>query len=201
MNGFVSAALGMMLCAAASAGEPPDTEERIKRVQDLVPPVLVKGETPVTKPLARRMDELNVPGISIAVMHDGRIDWARGFGVTRTGGPPVTDKTLFQAASISKPVFALAVLHQVDAGRLDLDKNVNEYLKNWKLPENEFTRQKPVTLREALTHSAGLTVHGFPGYAADAKLPDVRQILDGVPPANTSAIRVDMLPGSNWRYS
>jgi len=186
---------------AASAAESSTTEERIRQVQAIVPPVLVKGETPTLQPLAKRMEELKVPGVSVAVIHEGRIEWARGFGVTRTGGAPVSEKTLFQAASISKPVFALAVLHLVDEGKLDLDTNVNDYLKGWKLPDNDFTRQKPVTLREVLTHSGGLTVHGFPGYAANSKIPGTRQILDGTPPANTGAIRVDLLPGSQWRYS
>ena len=195
-------AIGLTLFfAAASAGAPSTTEDRIRQVQGLIPPVLVNGEPPKLQPLAARMAELKVPGVSVAVIHEGRVEWARGFGLTQTGGPPVTEKTLFQAASISKPVFALAVLHQVDAGKLDLDKNVNDYLKSWKLPDNDFTRQKPVTLREVLTHSAGLTVHGFPGYAADTKLPDVKQILDGTPPANTGAIRVDTVPGTRWNYS
>jgi CubicO group peptidase (beta-lactamase class C family) len=191
--------LALLLSLPVSAADA--TEGRIERVLSLVPPVLVKDESPTLQPLMQRMTELNVPGVSIAVMHGGRIEWARGFGVTRTGGPPVTANTLFQAASISKPVFALAVLRQVERGKLDLDANVNDYLKGWKLPENDFTRQKPVTLRETLTHSAGLTVHGFPGYAAGGKLPDVNQILDGAAPANTPAIRVDILPGSQWRYS
>jgi CubicO group peptidase (beta-lactamase class C family) len=201
MNRFISIAVAAGLGATALAAAPSSTEKRIRQVQALVPPVLVQGERPPSRPLADRMAELKVPGVSIAVLHEGRIDWARGFGVTRAGGPPVTEKTLFQAASISKPVFALAVLHLADAGKLDLDANVNQYLKRWKLPENDFTRQKPVTLREVLTHSAGLTVHGFPGYAADGKIPGVEQILDGTPPANTGAIRVDILPGSQWRYS
>jgi CubicO group peptidase (beta-lactamase class C family) len=201
MNRKVSMVLAAWLSVTASAAERSTTEERIKRVQELVPPVLVQGETPALQPLATRMAELKLPGVSIAVIHEGRIEWARGFGVTRIGGPPVTENTLFQAASISKPVFALAVLHLVDAGKLDLDANVNAYLKNWKLPDNDFTRQKPVTLRGLLTHSAGLTVHGFPGYSADSKLPEVTQILDGVPPANTAAVRVDILPGSRFRYS
>lgn len=186
---------------AALAADPAATADHIAQVQSLVPPVLVNGETPKLSPLAVRMARLEVPGVSIAVIHEGRIEWARGFGVTRADGPPVTADTLFQAASISKPVFAMAILHQVDAGKLDLDKNVNDYLKGWKLPENEFTRRKPVTLREAMTHSAGLTVHGFPGYSADARLPTLVQILDGTPPANTGAIRVEMLPGSQWSYS
>jgi CubicO group peptidase (beta-lactamase class C family) len=198
---FACVLLSASLSSTAFAGEPSDSAARIALVQNLVPPVLVMDETPKLKPLAARMEELKVPAVSIAVIHEGRIEWARGFGVIRADGATVTANTLFQAASISKPVFALALLHQADAGKLDLDKNVNDYLKGWKLPDNDFTRQKPVTLRELLTHSAGLTVHGFPGYAADGKLPTVLQILDGTPPANTAAIRVDILPGSQWRYS
>jgi CubicO group peptidase (beta-lactamase class C family) len=135
------------------------------------------------------------------VIHKGRIEWARGFGVTRTGGPAVTADTLFQAASISKPVFALAVLHLVDEGKLKLDADVNDYLKDWKVHDNEFTVTKKVTLRAILSHSAGLTVHGFGGYAAKTPLPTTVQILDGAPPANSPAIRVDAIPGTRYQYS
>ncbi|MEJ0085310.1 MAG: serine hydrolase [Pseudomonadota bacterium] len=169
--------------------------------EGIVPRVLVTGEVPATQSLEARMTELNVPGVSIAVIHKGRIEWARGFGVARAGGGPVTANTLFQAASISKPVFALAVLRLVDVGRLNLDANVNDFLKAWKLPDNDFTRQSKVTLRGLLTHSAGLTVNGFPGYAAGAPLPTTVQILDGTPPANSAAIRVDIVPGTLARYS
>jgi CubicO group peptidase (beta-lactamase class C family) len=202
MKRFFVAAVTTILTGSALAAGPAATEERIRRVQEgIVPPVMVQGESPAMQSLAARMAELKVPGVSIAVIHEGRIEWARGFGVTRLAGPPVTDKTLFQAASISKPVFALAVLHLVDAGKLNLDTNVNDYLKEWKLPDNDFTRQSKVTLRGLLTHSAGLTVHGFPGYASTAPLPTTVQILDGTPPANSAAIRVDILPGSKFRYS
>jgi CubicO group peptidase (beta-lactamase class C family) len=189
-----------VLAGTAFAGTA--TEERIRRVEaGIVPQVLVHGEAPVMPPLAARMRELHVPGVSIAVIHDGRIEWARGFGVTHAGGAPVTANTLFQAASISKPVFSLAVLKLVDAGKLNLDANVNDYLTAWKLPDNDFTRQSKVTLRGILTHSAGLTVHGFPGYAAGAPLPTTVQILDGTTPANSAAIRVDIVPGTLARYS
>jgi CubicO group peptidase (beta-lactamase class C family) len=195
-----------MVCAALLAGQtfaasPVGTGERIRRVQQILPPVLVKGEVPKTTPLADRMAELHVPGVSIAVIQDGRIEWARGFGVASIGGPAVTPDTLFQAASISKPVFALAVMRQVQAGKLSLDVNVNDYLKSWKLPDNEFTKEQKVTLRRVLSHTAGLTVHGFPGYEAGAKVPDNIQILDGTAPANNPAIRVDTIPGSLYRYS
>jgi CubicO group peptidase (beta-lactamase class C family) len=179
-----------------------ETDARIQHLQSgLQPAVRMRGESPSLTPLADRMAELKVPGLSIAVIHQGKIDWARGFGVTATGGAAVTADTLFQAASISKPVFALAVLRLTEQGKLDLNTDVNRYLKSWKVPENEFTRTSKVTLRGILSHSAGLTVHGFPGYASDETLPDVVQILDGKPPANTPPIRVDVVPGTLSRYS
>jgi CubicO group peptidase (beta-lactamase class C family) len=178
-----------------------NVERRIERIQQLIPPVLVQGETPVSANLSQRMAELHVPGVSVAVIHDGAIQWARGFGVTRVGGSPVTARTLFQAASISKPVIALAALRLVQAGKLDLDADVNRYLKTWKIPANTFTEEHAVTLRELLTHTAGMTVHGFAGYASDAPVPTLIQILDGAPPANSPAIRVDTTPGTAWRYS
>lgn len=177
-------------------------EARIKRIESaLLPPVLVKGEAQSLPTLAERMQELRVPGVSIAVINDGKIEWARGFGLTALGGAPVTPDTLFQAASISKPVAALAVMQLVDRGKLDLDADVNGYLKSWKLPENEFTAQQKVTLRRILSHTAGTTVHGFAGYASGERLPDLRQMLEGVPPSNSPAIRVDKVPGASYRYS
>src|SRR5688572_18886470 len=173
-----------MVCAALAAGttagaSTAETAQRIQRVeQGLLPQVLIKGETPPVKSLTARMAELKVPGASVAVIHEGRIEWTRGYGARFIGGPAVDEQTLFQAASISKPVFALAVLHQVDDGKLDLDTNVNDYLKSWKLPDNDFTREQKVTLRRVLSHTAGLTVHGFPGYGAADKLPTTVQILD-----------------------
>jgi len=137
--------LYVLPAVAAVGADRTDVEGRIRRVErQIAPAVLVQGEPPATQSLASRMSDLKVPGVSIAVIHQGRIEWARGYGVTRVGGPPVSADTLFQAASISKPVFALAVLHLVEGKKLDLDTDVNTYLKQWKLPENEFTRQKKV---------------------------------------------------------
>ncbi len=187
---------------AVFAQSPNESEQRIQRIQDaILPAVRIEGEPTVTTKLADRMAELHVPGVSVAVIHDGKIEWALGFGVARLGGPAVTPDTLFQAASISKPVTAMAVLHLVEAGKLDLDTDVNRYLKTWKVPANGFTDKTKVTLRELLTHTAGMTVHGFPGYAAGAPLPTLVQVLNGEKPANTAPIRVDTLPGSAWRYS
>lgn len=177
-------------------------EQRIARItNDLLPAILVKGEVRTEAKLADRMRDAKVPGVSVAVINDGKIEWARGFGVTRIDGPPVAPNTLFQAASISKPVSAVAVMSLVQAGKLGLDTDVNDYLKTWKLPANDFTKEVKVTLRGLLSHTAGITVHGFAGYEAGAPLPTLSQILDGQPPANNGAIRVDSTPGKNWRYS
>ena len=149
-----------------------------------------------------QMAQRHIPGLSLAVIQDGRIVYARAYGVTDPGGSvPVTTSTLFQAGSISKSVAALGALHLVEAGKLPLDRDVNLTLASWKVPANAFTAQQPVTVRELLSHTAGLTVHGFPGYAVDEARPTVVQVLDGTPPTNTPAVRVDTIPGAIWRYS
>lgn len=169
--------------------------------------VLVKLQTqenqpPIEVTLKQLMDTYKVPGLSVAVIDNYQIVWARGFGVTESGGStPVTTKTLFQAGSISKPVAAAGALWLVEHGKLSLDEDVNKKLKTWKVPENDFTREQKVTLRRLVSHSAGLTVHGFPGYAVNETVPTLVQIFNGEKPANTEPIRVDFVPGTKMRYS
>ena len=202
--------LNSVLASGASGQDTPDANALIRQhiqhvASGLLPDVIVHhpGETsgPQTHTLAERMAALHVPGVSIAVVHDGRIEWAQGFGVVIMGGAPVDPGTLFQAGSISKPVAALAALHLVQEGRLSLDTDVNQTLKSWKLPASAAAEGKPATLRELLTHTAGLTVHGFPGYAAGEPVPALVQVLNGEKPANTKPIVVDTAPGTLWRYS
>ncbi|HEV2800715.1 MAG TPA: serine hydrolase [Pyrinomonadaceae bacterium] len=177
--------------------------ERIRRVESgLLPPVIFKGRNLPQMTLAERMSFYKTPGVSIAVINGGRIEWAKAYGAKENGGrQPVTPETLFQAASVSKPVAALVALRLVQEGRLKLDEDVNRYLVSWKVPENEFTKTKKVTLRGLLAHTAGLSVHGFTGFAADAKPATLLQILDGTPPANSAPVRVEAVPGTRWRYS
>jgi CubicO group peptidase (beta-lactamase class C family) len=184
-------------------GEQTPLEARIARVESgLLPAFVIAGRPLPAKPLAQRMTDLKTPGVSVAVINDGAIEWAKGYGVTETGtATPVTPHTLLQAASISKPVAALAALRLVEQGKLSLDEDVNAKLASWKVPENDFTKTEKVTLRRLLSHSAGLTVHGFGGYAADAPVPTLVQVLDGAKPANSDAVRVDVVPGKIWRYS
>jgi len=151
--------------------------------------------------LASRMAHYCTPGASIAVIDDFEVAWARGFGVRHIdSADEVTARTPFQVASISKPIFALAVMRLVERGVLDLDVDVNQYLTSWQVPANGDWRPR-ITLRQLLSHTAGTTVHGFPGYPASAPIPTLLQVLDGAPPANTASVIVDMLPGLAFRYS
>jgi len=195
-------ALLLCICLNIYAQTGPTIEQKIQHIQDgLLPPVLVEGEPEQTTRLSDRMAQLNVPGVGVAVIHNGKIDWARGFGVTKIGGPPVTPDTLFQAASISKSVTAMAVLSLADAGKLDLDADVNQYLKSWKLPTNSFMENSKVTLRRLLSHTAGTTIHGFPGYPSSEPVPTLVQVLNGDKPSYTIGIVVDTVPGRMMRYS
>lgn len=191
---------GWASAVVAQSGE--DTLLIARVEHGLRSPVTVDGRPAVHFTLLDRMAALRVPGVSIAVLDSGRIVWARGYGVRDAGGTdPVTSETLFQAASISKPVATIGMLRLVDRGLLDLDRDINGYLQSWQVPENRFTRPGIVTLRRLVSHSAGLTIHGFPGYPVGADLPTLPQILSGLRPANTGPVVVDTLPGTVWRYS
>lgn len=186
---------------ACQKSESPQLNEKILRIENsLSPRLIIIGKTEKANILSR-MEHYKVPGVSIAVINDFKIEWAKGYGTKDVETTdPVDTETLFQAASISKPVAASAALHYVEKGSLDLDEDVNVKLVSWKVPENDFTAEQKVTLKGLLSHSAGLTVHGFPGYAQGKEIPTLTQILDGEKPANTAPIRVDILPG-RYRYS
>jgi CubicO group peptidase (beta-lactamase class C family) len=140
-----------------------------------------------------RMAHYHVPGLSLACIRNGAVEWTRAFGVA--------PETLFQASSISMPVAAVAVMRLVERGKLDLDVDVSQYLRSWKLPANRFTAQKKVTLRELLSHTAGATVHGFEGYAAGEKVPTLVQVLNGESPANSAPVAIDFVPGTKFQYA
>ncbi len=180
-----------------------DVNQRIERVENgLRLPVVIKGQTGVPMKLADRMKFYKTPGVSIAVINNGRIEWARGYGVREAGSrEPITPETIFQAGSISKAVTATAVLRLVQAGKLNLDEDVNRKLVSWQVPENEFTKQEKVTIRRIVSHTAGTTNNSVGNYTFDAELPTLPQALDGAKPANSPAVVVDFVPGSRQRYS
>jgi len=200
-------AFTLILCSIATGvaqtSQQASQDARIERVlSGLRPPIAIKGQPPERWTLAEGMAQSHVPGISIAVIDDDQIAWARGFGIKEAGRTdPVTTSTLFEAQSISKAVTATATLVLVNAGRLSLEESPNVYLKSWNLPYNEYQAQEKVTLGRILSHSSGLTVGGFAGYRAGEPLPSLLQILDGKKPANNPPIRVDFTPGSKFRYS
>lgn len=182
----------------ASADSPPDLTPDTVLLNFPVDP----GQPPLDISLKQFMDAFKVPGLSVAVIDNYQIAWAKGFGVAESDGSTlVTAKTLFQAGSISKPVAAVGAMWLVEHGKLSLDEDVNQKLKTWKVPENNFTKDQKVTLRRLMSHSAGLTVHGFPGYAVNEPRPTLVEIFNGEKPANTAPIRVDFVPGTRMRYS
>jgi CubicO group peptidase (beta-lactamase class C family) len=177
-------------------------EQRIERViNNLLPATALEGKFDSPKTLSERLAHHQTPGISIAVINNFEIEWARGFGLCEVGTTrEVIPDTLFQAASISKPVFALAVMRLVQEGRLNLDEDVNTYLTSWRVPVLADWQPR-ITLRQLLSHTAGLTVHGFPGYRNSEPLPTTVQVLNGEPPANTKKVEVNIIPGLHHRYS
>ena len=168
----------------------------------LRPAVRITGERDTSFTITERMRRYHVSGVSVAVIENYQVVWARGFGTTEFGGRDRVDTaTLFLAGSISKPVFASGALALVEQGKLSLDGDVNATLTSWKLPPSDFTVTEKVTLRRLLSHSAGTTVWGFPGYEVGKPVPTVPQLLSGEKPANTGAVKSFAVPGKSWMYS
>ena len=154
-----------------------------------------------TKTLDERMVFYKVPGVSIAVINNNRIEWTRAYGTMDVNtGAPVSAETIFEAGSTSKLLTAVMALYFVEEGLIDLDQNVNKYLKSWQVPENEFTSKEKVTLRRLLTHQSGIPASNY-NTDESGRYPTLIDVLNGAPPAeNTPAIPV-RIPGSRWVYS
>jgi CubicO group peptidase (beta-lactamase class C family) len=180
---------------------PADIEEKIKQVENNLAGWVQTGTNDRWN-LQERMKKYGINGVSIAVIHNYRIEWARGYGFADVPEKrPVTEYTLFQAASISKSLNSLGVLKLVEEKKLDLDSDINNYLVSWKFPYDEKSNNKKITIKNLLSHTGGLTIHGFPGYPKGAVLPTLQQILDGQKPANTEAVRSSEEPGKEFIYS
>lgn len=194
----------------AATGGPVNAHTRYLETTML--PAIADAETP-PRTLAERMAAWQVPGVTIAVIRGGKLDWARGWGVRDVSTcAPVTPETAFQAASISKPVFAMVVMKLAEAGKLDIDADIATLLKSWTLPPAPAISDAPISLRQLLSHTAGLTLHGFPGYAPDETLPTLIDTLNGEPiprsfaPMAGGAIHSEGVvrahpPGTRWQYS
>ncbi|MEM6337789.1 MAG: serine hydrolase domain-containing protein, partial [Bacteroidota bacterium] len=183
--------------------EPSTPEAVIQQIETaLLPKVRVVGRDVAPATLQERMAFHGVPAVSIAVIDQGKIAWAKAYGLADVeAGRAATTETLFQSASMSKPVATMTALQLVQDGLLELDGPINESLAYWQLPASAFTAEQPVTLRHLMTHTAGTTVSGFLGYAATDSVPTTMQVLDGESPANTQAVRSFAKPGHSFRYS
>ncbi|MBN1826409.1 MAG: beta-lactamase family protein [Candidatus Eisenbacteria bacterium] len=155
-----------------------------------------------TAGLLARMAHYGVPGLGIAVVQDGAVAWAEGYGVLEAGREaPVTRLTRFEAASASKAVTAVAVLRFVDRGLLDIDADVNTLLTSWNAPENEHTGAHKVTVRRLLTHTAGINRPDGGFSVEPGSAPTTAQVLRGERPAVNTAAAVEFIPGSMHQYS
>lgn len=178
-----------------------ELDARINRIENgLIENLQIKGQSQGQFNINERLEELGIPGLSVAFATNGEIEWARAYGMADAStNRQMTTATYLLAGSISKPVAAVRSLQLVENGVFGLDENINKYLTSWQVPENEFTQTEKVTLRRILNHTAGLTVWGFPGYDNGDEIPSVVDVLDGK--GNTDPVRVFRQPGEAWQYS
>ena len=177
-------------------------ESKINQVENnLGTWVQIEGDT-ARLTLKDRMKQYNIRGLSIAVIRNYKIEWARGYGTMDTAtNEPVSTQTLFQAGSISKSLNAVGLLKLVQDKKIDLYADINNYLEKWKFPYDTVSQNKKISLANLLSHTAGLSIHGFPGYERGDTIPSLTDILDGKAPANTKAVRSEFAPGLRYQYS
>ncbi|WP_282087257.1 beta-lactamase family protein [Aquimarina algiphila] len=198
MKNIISVLLLIFLFQSGTAQSNTDTTiDLIKKVEtSLTTRVHIEGDT--TWSIEERMKHYGIPGVSIAVINNGKIAWAKGYGVMDTKSKvPVTDKTLFQVSTIGMSLTAYGALRLVDQNKVTLSEDINSYLKSWKLPDSEFTKEEKVTIKNLLSHSAGVNVHDFQGYSTDVPVPTLIEVLNGTHPANSNPIIVDKVPNEN----
>jgi CubicO group peptidase (beta-lactamase class C family) len=204
---------GILCCAglllsfdsSAQSGNPrynDEIENKIKQVETNLSGWTYIQDSVNTSNLQQRMKDNGVFGVSIAVVHNYKLEWARGYGMADVATQkPATTQTLFQAASISKSINGIGLLKLAQDKKIDLYTDINTYLTTWKFPYDSISKGKKITVANLLTHTAGLTVHGFAGYSKTDTLPSVIQILNGEKPANSAAIRSKDEPGKRSEYS
>jgi CubicO group peptidase (beta-lactamase class C family) len=179
-----------------------DLQSMIRAVENSLAPNTIYGEAVPSWNLEERMRMYAIKGLSIAVVRNYKLVWAKGYGWADSAeNRRVTPETRFQAASISKTINSLGVLKLVEQGKLDPLADVNRYLKGWQFPYDSLSRNKKINTYQLLSHSAGLGIHGFPGYKRTDALPTIYQVLDGQRPANTRAVRSIYEPGRSFEYS
>lgn len=196
--------MGSSLFAETSKSDERFSDRQIRVENSLRPKVLIAGEPQIKANILERMKAYDIPGVSLAVVNDYKVDWSQGYGHVDNipESPSINEHTLFQAGSVSKPFTAFGALLLVQQGKISLDDDVNLHLKRWKVPENEFTKTEKVTLRRLLSHTAGTSVSGFSGYSVNTPLPSIVDILQGKKPlVNSDPVIVISKPGTEMNYS
>ena len=202
MKKIVGLIIGLLLFSNQTFPQKSASVKRAKEVENnLIPFVPVKGFKSWN--IVERMKYYNVQGVSIAVIKDFKVDWAKGYGLADTGkNMPVTTSTMFSAGSISKFVAAATAFSLVQDGKMELDAPINNYLTSWKITENDFTKQTPVTLRMLLSHTAGTSQSSYFGFTPDIKpLPTIVEILSGSASSESRPVVVNSEPKKEFRYS
>jgi CubicO group peptidase (beta-lactamase class C family) len=178
-----------------------EVESKIKLVENgLAPWVMDQDSLKFT--LEERMARYNVQGLSIAVIRNYKVEWAKGYGWADVSQKRrVSPKTLFQAGSISKSLNAVGLVKLSQDRKLDLEADINNYLTTWKFPYDSLSKNKKITLSGLLSHTAGISGHGFQGYTINSEIPSIYAVLDGKKPANSDAVRSMYEPGKQFEYS
>ena len=192
--------IALLLCLNVKSQQTPDARRQL--VENSLSPEVIYGDSLLHLNLERQMAAYNIKGVSVAIIKNYKIDWAKGYGTAdEQEKRPVTTNTRFQAASISKSLNSLGVLKLVQQNKIDLDADINNYLKTWKFPYDSISKGKKISLRNLLSHSAGLTVHGFRGYEYGDTIPTIVQVLNGEKPANSPVVRSQFGPSEKFQYS
>lgn len=170
------------------------TIDLIKKVETgLIPRVYIEGDS--TWSIEERMKHYGIPGVSIAVINNGKIVWTKGYGIMdKESKSPVTGKTLFHASLLGMPVTAYGALSLVEQNKVSLNEDINSYLKSWKVPDSEFTKEKKVTIKNLLNHSGGINIHAIPGYSTDESVPTLVEVLNGTHPAKNGPVLLNKEP-------
>ena len=185
----------------AQQSYPAEVQRRIDQVEaGLIGNIRIEGEPAWS--LKERMTHYKVSAVTVAVIHNYKVEWAKAYGWADVSAKTqATPQTLFQAASISKSLNGVGVLKLVQDKKVDPGTDINTYLTSWKFPYDERAKGKKITLNNLLSHTAGLTVHGFGGYAKGNKIPTTVQILNGEAPANSGPVRSEFEPDLRVMYS
>jgi CubicO group peptidase (beta-lactamase class C family) len=194
-------AFSVVLFIGTAASAQTADSAKIKEVEkNLVGMIQMDGEGPWT--VRERMEHYHIKALSVAVVENYKIAWAKAYGWADDSlKVPATTQTLFQAASISKSLNGVGVMKLVQDKKIDLYADINNYLTSWKFPYDSLSKGKKISMANLLSHTAGLTVHGFEGYTPGKAVPNVVQVLDGKKPANSDPIRSMYEPGLKSEYS